>query len=744
METAIALGALTSVSWGASKYQDKRITANDKKERRERRDHQAEIQRHKLCADFEREKREIAEREYRKAHNRLEVTRLEYYDGFSQQSACADSSGHITCIQPGASVLDPTSNGSSSVLHASGGSFGLSPATCIIAILLTLLLAAIGLFLHTSDQLFRRSKMDLEAKDEKFEQLNSDFTTVICSLDDTKQQLSDSKHMHETSKAHAERLESNLAELSTSLEDTKGHLEDSEKKLHESLENAKRLESDLAQANISLNGTKTQLGDTEKELKENVACVGKLEKNLMEVNSSMEATKKELHDSEKGLEEKATHSEQLEASLVEERNSLESTKKELRDSKQKQDQSLAHAEQLESNLAQAKQSLDNKTTLLQQAERECDIHRTDSETKQTQIQESDMEVTNLRAQLASIQQERNGYRLASGQSAAAIQQLESNLAKVKQSLENTQQELGKVNKELCSVEQKHNDWAVLARRMPAKRCEQIREARLMKKYGALWQLRVRVKTMVPTAESSGDAVDDEDKRDRSEDEDDKDAGDSTEKSNGSLSTTASKDNGSGAQDKKNPEQTADAAAGLSSKPDDEESKPENDDVSSTQSDSQGFTQAPQGDKLEIQDHGNHQKRRKQRGKFTKSNDQQRVAELHRQFAFADWFMSDHEASNEVLDCWVTSWQYKGAKFQDIDYTWANESRAESASQAYPEQNQNNWLRDHLSSARNKIFELGEDVKEERYENQIQNLVSRAQDAEDEAVAAASNHPMPDQ
>lgn len=97
MESAISLGVLTGVSWGASKYHEKRIAANDKKERRKQRHHQAEIQRHKLRADFEREKREIAEREHKKARKQLEVTRLDYHDTFAQQLACADSGGHITC-----------------------------------------------------------------------------------------------------------------------------------------------------------------------------------------------------------------------------------------------------------------------------------------------------------------------------------------------------------------------------------------------------------------------------------------------------------------------------------------------------------------------------------------------------------------------------------------------------------------------------------------------------------------------
>ncbi|KXT11704.1 hypothetical protein AC579_6969 [Pseudocercospora musae] len=212
METTISLGVLTGVSWGASKHHEKWIAANDKKERREQRHHQAEIQRHKLRADFEREKREIAERERSRTSKQLEVTRFDYHGSFAQQLACADSGGYITCIQPGASTLHPASNGSSSVLNAVGGALGLSPTTYIIALLLILLLAATGIFFFITDQL----RQHCGAKDENVEQLNIDLTTMVHSQDDAKQQLPDSEQHQQASKARAEELEISLADAKNS------------------------------------------------------------------------------------------------------------------------------------------------------------------------------------------------------------------------------------------------------------------------------------------------------------------------------------------------------------------------------------------------------------------------------------------------------------------------------------------------------------------------------------------------
>ncbi|KAF7189740.1 hypothetical protein HII31_08847 [Pseudocercospora fuligena] len=608
METAISMGVLTGVSWGASKYHEKRIAANDKKERREQRRHQAEIQRHKLRADLERETRQVAEREHEKARKRFDLQRLEYYDSFAQQVACADSGGYITCFHPGASTLDPASNASSSVLDTAGGALGLSPCTYIIALLLILLLAATGFFFFIADQLRQHCKKELEDKDENFEQLNVDYTTMVVSLEDAQQQLADSDQLKEASEARAEQLEKDLADTNTSLEDARKQLSDSRGKLEESVENAPRLEKNLAEANCSLNSTHTQVGDYEKELKEKVARVEQLENDLTEVNDSLEATEKDLQDSKKALEENATHAEQLETNLVEERSCLEVTKEELRSSKEKHERSRTHAEQLERNLVQAKKSLADQTALLQQAGRDCDMHRQDVEKKQTQIEASNAEVKKISAQLAALQQERNGYRLASGQSATAIQQLESHLAEVKQSLGDTREELGKFDTELCSVKQKHNDWEIHARRMLVKRCEQIQEAHLMQKYGALWRLRVRSKSTMPAAASSGDDLDNQDEHGGSEHGDGEDLGKPAEKSKDSSSSMSSEANGSGAHQ---------------------------------------------------------QERRRERGKHTKSNAQQRVAELQRHVAFADWFMNNDESSsealNEKLDCWVTAWQYKGAK-----------------------------------------------------------------------------------
>ncbi|KXT06121.1 hypothetical protein AC578_1387 [Pseudocercospora eumusae] len=215
MESAISLGVLTGVSWGASKYHEKRIAANNKKKRREQRHHQAEIQRHKLRADFEREKREVAERERSKVSKQLEAARLDYRDSFAHQLACVDSGGYITCLQPAAST---TSNGSSNALDEAGGASGLSPTTYIIALLLILLLAATGFFFFIADQPCRHCRKELEAKDENVEQLNSDFTTMAVSLEDIKQQLSDSEHHKEASEASAGQLEINLAEVKVSLD----------------------------------------------------------------------------------------------------------------------------------------------------------------------------------------------------------------------------------------------------------------------------------------------------------------------------------------------------------------------------------------------------------------------------------------------------------------------------------------------------------------------------------------------